>query len=131
MTLGVVGLGLIGGSFVKAYHEAGHRVLTWNRSPTILDYAILSGEADGRLDRDTAKDCDLILLCLSAVAAAAEDYYLWYDITQVKKYGNVDQGIGFYLLAAGAALIFVAGIYGMMKEKKKLEQYTTDYMNSI
>lgn len=73
----------------------------------------------------------IIVGLLSAVAAAAEDYYLWYDITQVKKYGNVDQGIGFYLLAAGAALIFVAGIYGMMKEKKKLEQYTTDYMNSI
>ena len=71
MTLGVVGLGLIGGSFVKAYHEAGHRVLTWNRSPTILDYAILSGEADGRLDRDTAKDCDLILLCLFPEAAVA------------------------------------------------------------
>ena len=71
MTLGVVGLGLIGGSFVKAYHEAGHRVLTWNRSPAILDYSILSGEADGRLDRDTAKDCDLILLCVFPEAAIA------------------------------------------------------------
>lgn len=71
MTLGVVGLGLIGGSFVKAYHEAGHRVLTWNRSSTIQDYAILSGEVDGRLDRDTAKDCDLILLCVFPEAAIA------------------------------------------------------------
>lgn len=25
MTIGIVGLGLIGGSFAKAYHEAGHR----------------------------------------------------------------------------------------------------------
>ena len=27
MTVGIVGLGLIGGSFAKAYHEAGERVL--------------------------------------------------------------------------------------------------------
>ncbi len=32
MTVGIVGLGLIGGSFAKAYHEAGVTVLAWNRS---------------------------------------------------------------------------------------------------
>ena len=32
MTVGIVGLGLIGGSFAKAYHEAGATVLAWNRS---------------------------------------------------------------------------------------------------
>ena len=71
MTLGVVGLGLIGGSFVKAYHAAGHRVLAWNRSPDILEFAMLSGEADGKLDRETARDCDLILLCVYPEAAIA------------------------------------------------------------
>ena len=30
MTVGIVGLGLIGGSFAKAYHEAGHRVLAFD-----------------------------------------------------------------------------------------------------
>ena len=69
MTLGVVGLGLIGGSFVKAYHEAGHRVLAWNRSPSILEYARLSGEVDGELNRETAASCDLILLCVYPEAA--------------------------------------------------------------
>ena len=69
MTVGVVGLGLIGGSFVKAYHQAGHKVLIWNRSESILDYVLLSGEADGRLDRDTVSSCDLILLCIYPEAA--------------------------------------------------------------
>lgn len=71
MTLGVVGLGLIGGSFVKAYHAAGHRVLAWNRSPAILEYAMLSGEVDGKLDAETASSCDLILLCVYPDAAIA------------------------------------------------------------
>lgn len=71
MTVGVVGLGLIGGSFVKAYHEAGHRVLTWNRNSSMLEYTMLSGEADGMLDESSAKDCDLILLCVYPEAAIA------------------------------------------------------------
>ena len=69
MTVGVVGLGLIGGSFVKAYHEAGHRVLTWNRNPSMLEYSMLSGESDGMLEESSAKDCDLILLCVYPEAA--------------------------------------------------------------
>ena len=71
MTLGVVGLGLIGGSFVKAYHAAGHRVLAWNRSPAILEFAMLSGEVDGELDSETVSSCDLILLCVYPEAAIA------------------------------------------------------------
>ena len=71
MTVGIVGLGLIGGSFVKAYHKAGHRVLAWNRSASILDFAMLNGEVDGKLDRDTASGCDLILICVYPEAAIA------------------------------------------------------------
>ena len=69
MTVGVVGLGLIGGSFVKAYHEAGERVLVWNRSATTRDFALLSGDADGVLDEESCKYCDLILLCIYPEAA--------------------------------------------------------------
>ena len=39
MTVGIVGLGLIGGSLAKAYHESGHRVLAWNRSASVLEFA--------------------------------------------------------------------------------------------
>lgn len=64
---------------------------------------------------------------LSVIAASAENYYLWYDITQVKKGGSVDQEIGFWLLCAGAGLILIAGIVGVVKEKKKQERYA-DYL---
>ena len=69
MTVGVAGLGLIGGSFVKAYHEAGERVLTWNRTRSVPDFALLEGSADGELNEETIKDCDLILVALYPEAA--------------------------------------------------------------
>ena len=69
MTVGVAGLGLIGGSFVKAYHEAGERVLAWNRTRSVLDFALLEGSADGELNEETIKECDLILVALYPEAA--------------------------------------------------------------
>ena len=60
---------------------------------------------------------------ISVLAASAENYYLWYDITTVKKGGSVGQDIGFWLLCAGAGLILIAGIVGIIKEKKKQERY--------
>ena len=68
-TVGVAGLGLIGGSFVKAYHAAGWRVLVWNRSQSIRDYAILSGEADGLLTEENISECDLVLVTIFPEAA--------------------------------------------------------------
>ena len=49
MTVGIVGLGLIGGSFAKAYHEAGHRVLAFDTDQSVFDFAVLSGAVDGPL----------------------------------------------------------------------------------
>ena len=69
MTVGIVGLGLIGGSFAKAYRAAGHKVLAWNRSRSVLDFALLSGDADGALTEENVKDCDLVLLCVYPQAA--------------------------------------------------------------
>lgn len=68
-TVGIVGLGLIGGSFAKAYHEAGHSVLAWNRSRSVLEEAMASGDADGELKIETIPECDLILLCVYPQAA--------------------------------------------------------------
>ena len=68
-TVGIVGLGLIGGSFAKAYHEAGHRVLAWNRSRSVLEEAMASGDVDGELKKETLPDCDLVLLCIYPQAA--------------------------------------------------------------
>ena len=71
MTVGVVGLGLIGGSMVKAYSAAGERVLAWNRNRSMLEYAMLSGEVDGELTRESLPVCDLILICLYPDASVA------------------------------------------------------------
>lgn len=69
MTVGIVGLGLIGGSFAKAYHAAGERVLGWNRTRSVLDFAMLDGGVDGELNEETIAGCDLVLVTLYPAAA--------------------------------------------------------------
>lgn len=64
MTVGIVGLGLIGGSFAKAYQEAGATVLAWNRSRSVLDFAVMSGAVDAELTEDNIAACDLVLIAL-------------------------------------------------------------------
>ena len=64
MTVGVVGLGLIGGSFVKAYHAAGWRVLAKNRTKSTLDFAMLAGDVDGELTNENVGTCDLVLVTI-------------------------------------------------------------------
>lgn len=69
MKVGIVGLGLIGGSFAWAYHNDGHEVLAFNRTRSVLDFAMLSGAVDGELTEENAGDCDLILVTLYPQAA--------------------------------------------------------------
>lgn len=71
MTAGIVGLGLIGGSFAKAYHAAGEKVLAFNRSRDVLDFAILSGAVDGELTKDNIGDCDIVIVAVYPEAAAS------------------------------------------------------------
>lgn len=69
MTVGIVGLGLIGGSFAKAYHEQGHRVLAFDTDRSVLEFASLFGAVDGVLDDRSLPDCDLILIAIYPQAA--------------------------------------------------------------
>lgn len=71
MTAGIVGLGLIGGSFAKAYHAAGETVYAWNRSRDTLDFAMLSGDVDAALTKENIGSCDIIILAVFPEAAAA------------------------------------------------------------
>ena len=64
MTVGIVGLGLIGGSAAKAYREAGHTVYGSDRDPAIAPFAVLDGALDGLLDRENLLKCQLLLLCV-------------------------------------------------------------------
>ena len=67
MTVGIVGLGLIGGSMAKAYHEAGHTVWGLDQNQVTQEFAALSGRIDGALTEEKISTCDLILLaaCLA------------------------------------------------------------------
>ena len=71
MTAGIVGLGLIGGSLAKAYHEAGERVLACDIDRDVLAFAVISGAVDGELTDETLADCDLLLLAVPPAAAVA------------------------------------------------------------
>lgn len=64
MIVGILGLGLIGGSMARAYSMAGHRVYAYDRSEDTLSLAILQGAVQGRLDEDVIPQCELILLAI-------------------------------------------------------------------
>lgn len=64
MIVGVVGLGLIGGSMVKAYKKAGHTVYSYDIDESILEFAKLEKNVDKTLDKSNISDCDLIILAL-------------------------------------------------------------------
>ena len=72
MTVGIVGLGLIGGSFAKAYHTVGHTVLAFDIDRSTYDFAVLSGTVNGPLTDETLSTCDLILIAV--IPSAAVDY---------------------------------------------------------
>jgi len=64
-TVGVVGLGLIGGSLAKAYKRTqGITVLGSDMDKSILDFARLAEAIDGELTDTELKNCDCILLAI-------------------------------------------------------------------
>ena len=64
MTVGILGLGLIGGSLARAYSMEGHRVLCSVRNESMLSFAMLAGAVEAPLTPDNMADCDLILLAI-------------------------------------------------------------------
>ena len=64
MKVGILGLGLIGGSLARAYSIAGHSVLAQERDASILSFAMLAGAVDGELNDEAIPSCDLILLAI-------------------------------------------------------------------
>ena len=69
MTIGICGLGLIGGSMAKAYKaHGGFTVYGYDRDETTQGFARLSGAIDGTLDDSSIPLCDLILVALYPAA---------------------------------------------------------------
>ena len=69
-TVGILGLGLIGGSLAKAYRDAGWRVLAYDLDEDTMGAAKVE-TIDGVLDGATVGDCDLVLLAVYPSACIA------------------------------------------------------------
>ena len=70
MIVGILGLGLIGGSLARAYAKAGHTVYATDKDISILEFAQLAGVVSAELTADTISKCNLILLSIYADASA-------------------------------------------------------------
>ena len=64
MNVGIVGLGLIGGSLARAYAKAGHRVYACETDRDMLAFAEIAGAVHGELNEETIGLCSLILLAI-------------------------------------------------------------------
>lgn len=64
MKVGILGLGLIGGSLARAYSLQGHTVYAAEKDASMLSFAMLAGAVDAALDENTIPQCDLILLSI-------------------------------------------------------------------
>ncbi|MBQ7329488.1 MAG: prephenate dehydrogenase [Oscillospiraceae bacterium] len=70
MNVGILGLGLIGGSLARAYSKAGHSVYACEQDESMLTFTQLTGAVTGVLDHDTIPTCNLILLAIFADGSA-------------------------------------------------------------
>ena len=71
MIVGILGLGLIGGSLARAYAMAGHTVYAAEKNADMLAFAQLAGAVDAPLTDENIGSCDLILLAIYPEGSAA------------------------------------------------------------
>lgn len=65
MTIGIVGLGLIGGSLAKSFRfNTNHTVLACDIDEVSYKRAVLVNAVDGRLDKEKLGECDFVFLAL-------------------------------------------------------------------
>ena len=65
MTIGIIGLGLIGGSLAKSIKEhSRHTVLGYDIDPLAMEKALLVGAIDGQLDDEMLSHCHIVLVAL-------------------------------------------------------------------
>ena len=64
-TVGIVGLGLIGASFAKAFREnSNYKILGYDIDSSINHFAVLDGTLDAILTEDRISECDFLLLAM-------------------------------------------------------------------
>ena len=64
MNIGIVGIGLIGGSLAKAYKAEGHTIYGFDTDEAIQGFAQLFGAVDGVLDEGAIGLCDVIFIAV-------------------------------------------------------------------
>ncbi len=69
MKVGIVGLGLIGGSMAKAYKSAGHTVLGLDIDKKITEFAVMDGTLDSPLTDGNLAECELLFIAVYPKAA--------------------------------------------------------------
>lgn len=115
MNIGIVGLGLIGGSLAKTIKNVTeHTVYGYDISDTVMRKAKLIGAADGELTPDTLGECDLVIIALYLKDTIA---YIEENAARFKKGGIVLDCCGVkreicaaaVLLAQKEGFVFVGG----------------------
>lgn len=69
MKVGIVGLGLIGGSLARALKASGAEVYGYDVQPLTLQFVQMQGSCDEVLDEKNVHDCDYIFLAVPPHAA--------------------------------------------------------------
>ena len=64
MKVGILGLGLIGGSLSRAYIKSGNTVYAYDNDQSILDFAQIAGVVTAPLTISNIGHCDLLLLAI-------------------------------------------------------------------
>ncbi|MBQ8087441.1 MAG: prephenate dehydrogenase/arogenate dehydrogenase family protein [Clostridia bacterium] len=65
MNIGIIGLGLIGGSLAKSIKKhSGHTVLGYDIDPDVITAALMSGAIDEPLAPDALASCSIVLVAL-------------------------------------------------------------------
>ena len=82
LTVGVVGLGLIGGSVARAYQADGYTVYGADIDKTTESYATLAGITVGALTEESLSECDLVFIALYPEATVS---YMKQNARRVKK----------------------------------------------
>lgn len=70
MIVGIVGLGLIGGSAAKAFKAAGHTIYAYDINESVTGFACLENIVDEELSTANLYSCDLLLLTATPNASA-------------------------------------------------------------
>lgn len=70
ITVGVIGLGLMGGSFAKRFKEIGNRVIGINRTKSAEEEALRMGIIDSADPKDL-KECRIVVSCTPEKATKA------------------------------------------------------------